>query len=311
MQLATLLIGLISATALWSGVQALNQQARNPTTARPRCSAARAPRCWCERRQAFAQQLFVDLRRAGWPVSPVVEGRIPDRRTKLRLLGIEPMTLPAKSVTRRRGARRIAAFITPPGQMLVAAETLVDLKLTEGARPRPTTACGCRRCVCNRASFLTCWWSIRHRPAGARHAGQLTRLLVGKTKGKRAALASVAGDRLRLVEPDAETTWSSSPTVSISTSPPSDCCRSLSGSSSSTPLSVLRSSSGCRCCARCDPAASRRACSMPAGHRAVAFALVAGLAGLVCGYFIAAALLPDVAASLRGSMARRFRESSR
>ena len=30
------------------------------------------------------------------------------------------------------------------------------------------------------------------------------------------------------------------------------------------------------------------------------FALIAGLAGLVCGYFIAAALLPDVAASLRG-----------
>ena len=29
MQLATLLIGLISATALWSGVQALNQQARD------------------------------------------------------------------------------------------------------------------------------------------------------------------------------------------------------------------------------------------------------------------------------------------
>ena len=28
MQLATLLIGLISATALWGGVQALNQQAR-------------------------------------------------------------------------------------------------------------------------------------------------------------------------------------------------------------------------------------------------------------------------------------------
>jgi putative ABC transport system permease protein len=32
----------------------------------------------------------------------------------------------------------------------------------------------------------------------------------------------------------------------------------------------------------------------------LAFALAAGLAGLVCGYFIAAALLPDVAASLRG-----------
>ncbi len=32
----------------------------------------------------------------------------------------------------------------------------------------------------------------------------------------------------------------------------------------------------------------------------VSLALVAGLAGLVCGYVIAAALLPDVAASLRG-----------
>ena len=32
----------------------------------------------------------------------------------------------------------------------------------------------------------------------------------------------------------------------------------------------------------------------------VSLALVAGLIGLVCGYFIAASLLPDVAASLRG-----------
>src|SRR5213076_211459 len=32
----------------------------------------------------------------------------------------------------------------------------------------------------------------------------------------------------------------------------------------------------------------------------LSLALVAGLVGLACGYFIAAALLPDVAASLRG-----------
>ena len=32
----------------------------------------------------------------------------------------------------------------------------------------------------------------------------------------------------------------------------------------------------------------------------VSLALIAGLIGLVCGYFIAGALLPDVAASLRG-----------
>jgi putative ABC transport system permease protein len=57
MQLATLLIGLISATALWSGVQALNQQARESydRAARPfrrhysrNCAvrAGRCRRCW-------------------------------------------------------------------------------------------------------------------------------------------------------------------------------------------------------------------------------------------------------------------------
>jgi len=45
-QLATLLIGLISATALWSGVQALNAQARSSTTARRRPSAARERPWW-------------------------------------------------------------------------------------------------------------------------------------------------------------------------------------------------------------------------------------------------------------------------
>ena len=33
---------------------------------------------------------------------------------------------------------------------------------------------------------------------------QVSRLLIGKAKGQRAALETVAGDRLRLIEPDAE-----------------------------------------------------------------------------------------------------------
>ena len=33
---------------------------------------------------------------------------------------------------------------------------------------------------------------------------QVSRLLIGKAKGKRAPLESIAGDQLRLVEPDAE-----------------------------------------------------------------------------------------------------------
>jgi putative ABC transport system permease protein len=105
MQFATLLIGLIAATALWSGVQALNQQAR---TSYDRAAAAfggtRTPMLVATNGGAFSQQLFVDLRRAGWPVSPVVEGRVQIGGRSVRLLGIEPVTMPSKPALRRRSA---------------------------------------------------------------------------------------------------------------------------------------------------------------------------------------------------------------
>ena len=109
MQLATLLIGLISATALWSGVQALNQQAR---TSYDRAAATfggtRTAMLVGRDSATFPQQLFVDLRRAGWPVSPVLEGRIQIGGRSFRLLGIEPVTLAAlKSAARPRSARPI------------------------------------------------------------------------------------------------------------------------------------------------------------------------------------------------------------
>src|SRR5207302_8054917 len=77
MQLATLLIGLISATALWSDVQALNQQARSSyDRAAATFGGARTTMLVSRNSATFPQQLFVDLRRGGWPASPVVEGRI-------------------------------------------------------------------------------------------------------------------------------------------------------------------------------------------------------------------------------------------
>ncbi|HAP09821.1 MAG TPA: ABC transporter permease, partial [Afipia sp.] len=77
MQLATLLVGLISATALWSGVQALNQQARNSyDRAAATFGGGNTAMLVGRDSPVFPQQLFVDLRRANWPVSPVVEGRV-------------------------------------------------------------------------------------------------------------------------------------------------------------------------------------------------------------------------------------------
>jgi len=103
MQLATLAIVLISATALWSGVQALNEQARNSyDRAAAAFGGARVAMLVAQQDSTFPQRLFVDLRRAGWPVSPVLEGRIRIQGKTIRLLGIEPVTFPAKRGRFRR-----------------------------------------------------------------------------------------------------------------------------------------------------------------------------------------------------------------
>ncbi|MEH2494638.1 putative ABC transport system permease protein [Bradyrhizobium sp. AZCC 1678] len=304
MQLATLLIGLISATALWSGVQALNQQAR---TSYDRAAATfggtRTAMLVARSGASFPQELFVDLRRAGWPVSPVLEGRIQIEGRSFRLLGIEPVTLPAEVGNAPAiGRADLLSFMTPPGAMLVAPETLSDLKLAEGARPEA-----------NGGALLP---PLRVQPnlvpgvlvvdigiaqSLLKMPDQLSRLLIGKTAARRATLESIAGDRLRLIEPDAE----------------SDLER-LTDSfhlnltafgllSFFVGLFIVNSAIGLAFEQRLPVLRTLRACGVSARMlnavlvlELVSLALIAGLIGLVCGYFIAGALLPDVAASLRG-----------
>ncbi len=66
----------------------------------------------------------------------MVEGRIAIGGRSFRLLGIEPVTMPTEAGSAPSLARgELQKFITPPGEMLVAPETLAELKLSEGARP--------------------------------------------------------------------------------------------------------------------------------------------------------------------------------
>ncbi len=304
MQLATLLIGLISATALWSGVQALNQQAR---TSYDRAAATfggtRTAMLAARSGASFPQQLFVDLRRAGWPVSPVLEGRIQIEGRSFRLLGIEPVTLPAEVGNAPAiGRADLLSFMTPPGAMLVAPETLSDLKLAEGARPQA-----------NGGALLP---PLRVQPnlvpgvlvvdigiaqSLLKMPDQLSRLLIGKAAGRRAPLESIAGDRLRLIEPDAETDLERL-TDSFHLN-----LTAFGLLSFFVGLFIVNSAIGLAFEQRLPVLRTLRACGVSARMlnavlvlELVSLALIAGLMGLVCGYFIAGALLPDVAASLRG-----------
>jgi len=304
MQLATLLIGLISATALWSGVQALNLQARNSyDRAAATFGGARTASLVGRNGTPFAQQLFIDLRRAGWPVSPVLEGRIQVAGRIFRLLGIEPVTLPAEVGNAPAiGRAGLQAFVTPPGETLVGPETLSELGLSEGAWPQASGRMPLppiRVAAQLTPGVMVVDIGIAQRLL--KMPNQVSRLLIGKAKGPRIALETVAGDKLRLVEPDAE----------------SDLER-LTDSfhlnltafgllSFFVGLFIVNSAIGLAFEQRLPMLRTLRACGVSARQlnavlvlELISLALVAGLAGMVCGYLIAAALLPDVAASLRG-----------
>jgi putative ABC transport system permease protein len=304
MQLATLLIGLISATALWSGVQALNQQAR---TSYDRAAATfggtRTAMLVGQNSATFPQQLFIDLRRAGWPVSPVLEGRIQIEGRSFRLLGIEPVTLPAEVGNAPAiGKANLQSFMTPPGEMLVARETLSDLKLAEGARPQ--TVGGAMLPPLRVQPQLVpgvLVVDIGIAQSLLKMPDQLSRLLIGKATGKRASLESIAGDRLRLIEPSAETDLERL-TDSFHLN-----LTAFGLLSFFVGLFIVNSAIGLAFEQRLPILRTLRACGVSARMlnavlvaELVSLALIAGLIGLVCGYFIAAALLPDVAASLRG-----------
>jgi len=304
MQLATLLIGLISATALWSGVQALNQQARNSyDRAAAAFGGARTAMLTARDGATFPQELFVDLRRAGWRVSPVLEGRIQISGRTYRLLGIEPVTLPAEVGNAPAiGRAGLQSFVTPPGETLTAPETLSELGLAEGASPLANTATSLPPLrIASQLAPGVMVVDIGIAQSLLKMPGRLSRLLVGKTKGPRAPLEAVAGDKLRLVEANAETDLERL-TDSFHLN-----LTAFGLLSFFVGLFIVNSAIGLAFEQRLPMLRTLRACGVSATTlnavlvlELISLALLAGLAGMVCGYLIAALLLPDVAASLRG-----------
>ena len=304
MQLATLLIGLISATALWSGVQALNQQARDSyDRAAAIFGGVRTPLLVARDGQPFPQALFIKLRRAGWPVSPVLEGRIQINGSSYRLLGIEPVTLPGEVGNAPSIAREdLQSFITPPGETLVAPDTLSDLQAAEGTSPLasggvslPSLHVQPQLAPDVLVVDIGIAQQLLHKP------GQTSRLLIGKAKGPVEPLENVAAGELRLVQPDTETELERL-TDSFHLN-----LTAFGLLSFVVGLFIVNSAIGLAFEQRLPMLRTLRACGVSAAMlnavlvlELVSLSLLAGLAGLVCGYLIAAALLPNVAASLRG-----------
>jgi putative ABC transport system permease protein len=129
-QLVTLVMGLALATALWSGVQAINTEARaSYAEAAETLGQDRLSRLSRADGRPVPLAEYVALRRAGHLVSPVISGEVRGGDARLRLLGIDPLTAPAEADAPglQDEALDLGAFFTAPGLLLMSAETAAGL----------------------------------------------------------------------------------------------------------------------------------------------------------------------------------------
>lgn len=292
LELATLLTGLAVATALWTGVQALNTQARaSYAAAEAVLGGGGVARIEARDGRNFPLANYVALRRAGWKVSPVLEGDWRQGNTRLRVIGIDPLTLPPGAVGPEGGGTAVRDFLLPPGRALVAPVTAALVAGASGLPPPEPVE------TVPPDTIVT---DIGRAEALLGTHGEVSRLLLPAEDADRPLPADLIG-RLRIEPPGRE----------------SDLAR-LTDSfhlnltafgflSFVVGLFIVYSAIGLAFEQRRPTLRTLRACGVPARVLTLALlaemsalALIAGAIGVVAGYGIAAALLPDVAASLDG-----------
>lgn len=129
LQLFTFLAGLALATALWSGVQAINAEARaSYDAAAATLGEGRFDQLLPRSGETLPHSDYIALRRAGWQVSPVVEGRLIVEQSRLRIVGLDPLTTPgALSPVSRAGDLDLNAFLSD-GVLFADADTVERLR---------------------------------------------------------------------------------------------------------------------------------------------------------------------------------------
>jgi putative ABC transport system permease protein len=305
-QFFSVLTGLWLATSLLTGVEALNSQARD--------SYARASQMIGGEPQAslstpsgatFTQQWFVDLRLQGWPVSPLLQGRLllkDHENQRLQLMGIEPVSLPADSAVAGQALpiERIVEFFTPPGSTWISPDTLQALNLHEGDTPQTVNGLSLPPLLVQKdmapGVLLV---DIGVAQTLLEQPGQLSRLLL--PKGFQGELPDSFKGQLQLKSSDEENNLARL-TESFHLN-----LDALGFLSFLVGLFIVHAAIGLALEQRRGLLRTLRACGVSARMLIVCLivelgvlALVGGLFGVISGYWLASVLLPDVAASLRG-----------
>jgi putative ABC transport system permease protein len=124
LQLFTLLIGLALATALWSGVQAINAEARaSYGDAAAQVSQTQFDLLVPAQGETLTIENFVALRRAGWLVSPRIVGELDvEGHGSLNVLGIDALTAPRQSMARELQSLPMDQFFSETGFALISED---------------------------------------------------------------------------------------------------------------------------------------------------------------------------------------------
>jgi len=291
-QLLTLVAGLALATALWSGVQAINAEARaSYAEAAGALGQDQLSRLSRPDGRPVPLADYVALRRAGYLVSPVISGELRDGPARLRLLGIDPLTAPPQTgaPALEGEALDLGAFFIAPGLLLMTDET------AGGPLPPDLPPIVLRDSVPPGAAITDIGTAAR-----LLDQTDISYLLVSPEQPAGLPPLEQATD-LRLTDPGSNTDIGSL-TDSFHLN-----LTAFGLLSFAVGLFIVHAAIGLAFEQRRATVRTLRALGLPLRTLLTAFglelaglALVSGALGLVLGYMIAAALMPGVAGTLRG-----------
>lgn len=295
-QLVMLLAGIMLATALWSGVQAVNAEARaSYARAADQLGTGALARLEPRPGTVLTTADHVALRRAGWLVSPVVEGRLRAGEGRVAVLGIDPATRTTLGTAQGAAvpAGDLLAFITPPGlghaddatAAALARADLGGLTIVRGTDVPPNTLVvdvGIAQRLLGRGDGLSALVLSPDQPAGLPPVAEIVPHAVrALPQGRADPAALTASFHLNLTA--------------------------FTLLSFIVGLFITQSAVGLAFEQRRQVVRTLRALGVPLAEvlgvlaaELSLLALIAGTAGIVLGWAVAAALMPGVAATLSG-----------
>lgn len=290
-QLLTLLLGLALATALWSGVQAINAEARSSYAVAAAALGQDELSQLVDPSGPIQEDIYIALRRAGWGVSPVLEGRITRDIGLITVLGIDPITAPpAAQMVDLSAPGDLAAFIA--GRAHAPPELAVQLGPSfEGQPVRQTLGLPAGTLLMDIGQAQR----VLDRP------GQVTRLLLWPEQPlTRVPLVEIAPALTETAPEDRGDVARLTDSFHLNLT-------AFGFLSFAVGLFIVHAAIGLAFEQRRPTFRTLRALGVPArslvlllAAEVLALAIVAGAAGVALGYLIAATLLPDVAATLQG-----------